>query len=127
MVVDVPDVVLVTCISLRRRDADLSFPEIDVSKPYICLFDRSNADLVQQSYHQLVANGRRVGMLEYLPNVLGRDGHDGVVRIATLLEHLDLLLVRNQGKTEQSSVESPLQNGLPGGYPVVLMSRQMFG
>ncbi len=63
--------------------------------------------MLQQSYHQFVADGRRAGMLDNLLNVLGRDGHDGVVRIATLLEHLDLLLERNQGKTEQSSVERP--------------------
>jgi hypothetical protein len=53
------------------------------------------------------ADGRRAGMLEYPLNVLGRDGHDGVVRIAALLEHLDLLLERNQWKTEQNGVESP--------------------
>jgi hypothetical protein len=39
-------------------------------------------------------------MLEYLLNVLVREGHDGFVSITALLE-------RNQAKTEQRSVESP--------------------
>jgi hypothetical protein len=53
------------------------------------------------------ADGRRAEMLEYALNVLGRDGHDGVVRIAALLEHLDLLLERNQWKPNKTASKVP--------------------
>ena len=106
MVVDSPDVLLVARSGLHQRDADLALPKVDVRKLDVGQFD-GRTPVCYSNRTNSTSDGRRAGMLEYPLNVLGRDGHDGVVRIAALLEHLDLLLERNQWETEQNGVESP--------------------